>query len=107
FEELQRVVAMVDAVNVNVINIQQQIAIGFSDNSIDEFDFAHLLLGCAVVGCVFDGDALFQNVLRLANSRSYITDGFFGEGYWQQIIKLASIAAVTQVLAVIMNTVAP
>ena len=41
-----RIVAVVDAVDVDVVDVEVQPAIGFIHNGIDEFEFAHFVDGC-------------------------------------------------------------
>ena len=72
-------VVVVLAVDVEVVHIQQQMAVGFGHHGIDKFHLAHLLGGQGVVGGVFDGDALAEYVLGLADAGGGVLDGLLGK----------------------------
>ena len=61
-------VGVVCGVEEDVVHVEQQVAVGFGDDRVDEFDFAQFRAGGRVVGHVLDADAPIEEVLRLAPS---------------------------------------
>ena len=79
-QKVFRVVAVVDAIDMNVVDVYQQAAVGLLQHGIEEVDLFHFFAGCCVIGNVFNGDALFQNVLNPADARCHIIHRFTCEG---------------------------
>ena len=97
--ELDGIIAMVDRVHVDVVDIDQQVTVRFCEHSIDEFNFLHLGSGRrCVVGRVFHRDALTEDVLYTQDAFGDVIDSFFGKRNRQQVIQMAIVRAVGQVL---------
>ena len=77
---------MIDAVDVYVVDVQEQVAIGFFKNRVGELDFCQRRIGWRVVGNVFNRHFLLEYVLRPAYSSSDVMHGFFGERDWHQVV---------------------
>ena len=71
-QERTRVETMVDRVDVYVVDVQQQVAIGFAQHGVGERDLVHVLLRCGVVGDVFHRQAAAENVLGLTDARGAV-----------------------------------
>src|SRR5690606_20525483 len=82
---IQRVVAVVDGVDVDVVDVQQQVAVGLRQYRIDEIDLRHRLVGRGVVADVLDGDAPAQRVLDLTDAAGDMAHRLLGEGDGHQV----------------------
>lgn len=91
---------MVDGIDEEIVDVQQQVAIGLFQHRIDEVGFRHRLVGGRVVGDVLHRDAPTQRILRLADARGDMVHGFLGEGDRHQVVQMSVVGAVAQVLAV-------
>ena len=88
----------VTAVDIDVVHIQVQQAIGSLDNGPYKFGFGHFSpRGRDVSGCVFHADAHAQNVLCAGDALGGVAHGFFGLGYRQQVVQVAVVSAPGQV----------
>ena len=66
-DEFDRIVAMVHAVDVNVIDVEMQVAIRFRQHGANKFNFAHISnRSLHVERGIFQGDAPLQNILECA-----------------------------------------
>ena len=81
--------------SARIIYVDQKITVGFTQDRIDEFNFAHFCAGRAVIRSVFDRDPTLKNVLRPADPLRYILYRRISERYRHQIIQMTVIAAVT------------
>ena len=100
-QEIVRVVLKIDAVDVDVVDVQQQVAVGFGQHGVDEFEFRHFRAGGGVAGHVFDADAAFKVVLRLTDAVGDVADRILGEGDGHQVVEVALlVAAPTEVFGV-------
>ena len=91
---------MIDAIDVNIIDVEQQRAICARQYIEQKFNLRHLLAWGAVVRHVLDRDLLAQDVLYLLNSVTDVFDGLLRKRKGQEVIQVAGIAAVAQMLAV-------
>ncbi|MNQ48526.1 hypothetical protein D3C85_624050 [compost metagenome] len=91
---------MVDRIDVDVVDVQQQVAIGLAQHCIGERHLVHVLLGRGVIRDVFHRQASPENVLGLTNARGDVVHRFFGKRQRQQVVQVTVIAAIAQVLAV-------
>ena len=99
-DEGARIVAVVDRVDVDVVDVEQQVAVGLGQHRVDEVDFAQRLVGRGVVADVLDRDAPPERILHLRDADGHVLDGFVGERQRQQVVEMAAGAAVAQVFAV-------
>jgi hypothetical protein len=100
-EEGQRVVAVVDAVDVDVVDVQQQAAVGALQHRQQEFEFAHPCARRGVVRDVLHRDRPLQDVLHAADARGDIFDRLGGEGNRHQVVQMAVVGTVGEMLGVI------
>src|SRR3990172_5070004 len=91
---------MVDAVDIDIIDIEMQITIRFFENGIDEFDFRHLLSGCCIVGNILNRHAPPDDVLCTPDAICNIVHGIFSKRDGHEVIEMTIICAITQVFAV-------
>ena len=90
---------MIDGVDVNIVHIKMDVAIGLAGNGVEKLDFAHFgQRAVRVVGGVFHGDAHFQHVLHGADACGGVAHHFPGEGQRQQVVNKAVVVAIAQVL---------
>src|SRR5712691_7151640 len=100
-DELQSIVAVVNAVYINIINVEMQQAIGLLEHRLDEFELGHFIdCGRDIERSILYGDFLFQDFLRAANACRHITHGFLGKRNRHQVVHMAVVAAIAQVLGV-------
>ncbi len=96
-EEFIGIIAVVDAVNVDVVDIQVQQTIGFIDDMIDEVYFRHVRIGlCQVIRNILQRHALAQDVLHSHHAFRHVVSSGFSEWYGHQIIQLSTVSAVRQ-----------
>ncbi|MNJ26799.1 hypothetical protein D3C77_212890 [compost metagenome] len=96
---LAGVVAVVDRIDEEVVDVQQQVAIGLLQYRAQEVDLVQRLIRRGVVGNVFHRDTPLQNILCLADARGDMANRFVGKGQRQQVVQLAIVRAIAQVLA--------
>ena len=99
-QERFRVVAEIDAVDVDVVDVEQQIAIRLIDHRVDKLQLAHLLARSGIAGDVLDSYAPFQDLLGPLDASGHVFHGLRGEWNRHEVIQMALIATVTQVLRV-------
>ena len=93
--EFERVVAVIDAVHIDIVHVQVQPAIGFFHHGADEFGFAHLIdRRHDVERGVFHGDARLEDILRTLDARRDVFHRVLGKGNRQQVIQVTVIAAI-------------
>ena len=102
-DELTRIVAVIDAVHVDVVDVQQQIAVGFAHDAEQEIRLADFAGQRCVEGGVLHRNAAAQDVLGAAHASGYVPERIFGKGNRQQIVEMGAVAAPAQVLAVEQN----
>ncbi|MNC17169.1 hypothetical protein D3C75_650410 [compost metagenome] len=105
-QEFAGVVAVVAGIDEDVVDVQQQVAVGLIEYCADEVEFTHRLVRCGVVADVFHGNAPLQVFLGLANPRGHMAHRFVGEWNGHQVVQVPVITAVAQVLAVQAHLVA-
>ena len=90
---------MIDGVDVDIVHIEMNAAVGLACNGIEELDFVHFgKRGMQVVGGVFYGDAAAQSVLHFADTPRGMPHHFFSEGQRQQVVEMAAVVAVAQMV---------
>ena len=104
-DKVEWVITVINTIDIGVVDIEQQLAVGLSKYGIDEIDLIHLLAGGSIVGDVFDGDGLFQNILHPSNPRRHIVHRLLGEGDRHQVIEMTVVTAVAEVFAIESNFV--
>ena len=110
-EEGLGVVAMVDRVDVDVVDVQQQVAVGLFQHRFDELCLVQVLAVsggrmAGVVGDVLHRDAPAEHVLHPADARGDVAHGLGGERDRHQVVEVAVAGAIAQVLAVQRHPVA-
>ena len=92
--ELERIETEVEAIDVDVVDVEVQQAVGLAHHGRDEFGFAHLGAGrCDVVGGVLDAYAHAEDVLGATDAIRHPAHGLGAAGNRQQVIELAVVAA--------------
>jgi len=104
-QEFEGVVTVVAGIDEDVVDVQQQVAVGFGEHGVDEVDLAHVRAGDAVVGNVLHGDASAQHLLHLGDATGDMVNGLGGERQRQQVVDMAAGGAVAQVFAVQLHLV--
>ena len=90
---------MIDSVNVNIVHIQMNTAVGFTGNSIEKLDLIHLgKRRMQVVGGVFHSNTAAQPILYFADTACRVLHHLFSERQRQQIVKMTAVVAVTQMV---------
>ena len=87
----QRVEAVIDAADVDVVDVEQDGAVGALRNFAQELPFAHLgrLIG-EVAGDVFQQDLPAEGVLHLTDPRHHDVQRLLGVGQGKKIVQVAS-----------------
>ncbi len=98
--ELVRVVAMIDAVDNDIVDVEHQVAIRFLEDGIHKIRLGHRGICGRVIGNVFQRNTLLENILHPPYAFGDIADSLFREGDRHQVVKLAIVAAVAQVFGV-------
>lgn len=94
------VVIVVEGVDVDVVDVQQQVVVGFGQYGVGEGQFIYCWFWCQVVGYVFYCDVLFQQILYVGDVGGGMVYGFVGEGNWQQVVQMVFVVVVVQVFVV-------
>ncbi len=90
--------AEVAAVDIDVVHVQVQQAIGPLNHGPHKFGLAHFgTRRRDVGGRVFHADLHAQNVLRTGNALGGVAHRFFGHGNRQQVVQVAVVSAPRQV----------
>ena len=90
---------MIDGVDVNIVHVQMNAAVGFTGNSVEELNLIHFgKRGMQVVGGVFHSNAAAQPVLHFADTARGMLHHFFSERQRQQIVKMTAVVAVAQMV---------
>ena len=97
-QEFLRIVPMVNAVYIDIVDVHQQVAVCFRKHRVDEVNFIHLARRGCIVRNVFNRYALLEDVLYMPYASGYIADRFLRKGYGHQVVEVAVIAAVAQML---------
>ena len=86
-DEGARIELVVDAVDIDIVDVQMQQAIGFFQNGIDEAGLVHFRDVCHhIKRGVFNGDLAFQDVLGAADARRHVSHRLTGKRDGQQVI---------------------
>ena len=104
-QKSQRVVAEVDAVDVDVVDVEQQQAVRLVDHGIDELQLGQRRVGRGVVRDVLDADAPLEEVLGLPDALGDVPNGLVGERNGHQVVEMAMVAAGRQVFGVAADAV--
>lgn len=99
-DEFSRIVAMIDAVDVDIVDIQKETTICLLQNRPNEISLIHGLTRCRVVGDIFDGHFLTQNILSHTNAMGDMLDSLLRKRDRHEVIKMTLIAAIAQVFTV-------
>ena len=99
-EKLVRGITMIDAIDVNIVHVEQQIAIRSLKYGREEFDLVDLLPERGIVGNVFDRNSPFQHILHLTNSPRSVGGCFLRERHRQEIIEMPIVPAKAQMFAI-------
>src|SRR6056297_408465 len=105
FEELHGVVAVIDAVDVDVVDVQQQVAVGAFEHRVDEFQLAQLVAGRCVIRDVFPGNSPSDKILGLANASGHPVHRFPGKGNRHQVVQMSMLRTVTEMLGINLDVV--
>ena len=90
---------MVNGVDVDIIHIEMNAAVGFAGNGVEKLDFVHFgKRGMQVVGSVFYGNAAAQPVLHFTDTPRGMLHHFFSERQRQQIVKMTAVVAIAQMV---------
>ena len=98
--------AVVARIDVDVVDVEQQVAIGLDQYRVEEIQLAQLAGQGRIVGHVFDGNPAFEKVLHLTDAIGDMKHRVTGEGHGQQIVEMALITAVAQVFGITPDLVA-
>src|SRR3990172_6592494 len=104
-EEFDRVVAVIDAVHEDVVDVDEEVAVGLFEDGPDEVDLGHLLTWRAIVGGVFYRDASLKDCLYATDAIRHVMHRLLGEGDGHQVVDMPVVGAVAQVVAVTTNLV--
>ena len=99
-EEFMCVVAVIDAVHDDVVDVEHQVAVRLLQHGKQKLAFRHRRIERCVVADVFERHALLENVLYATHTTGDILDGLFGERDRHQVVELTVVTAVTQVFRV-------
>ena len=91
---------MIDAVDIKVVDVEQQITIRGFEHGCEEFGLGYFLFERDVVGNVFDCDAPLEHILHLTDSLGGVGGRLQGERKRQEIVEMPSVAAKAQMLAI-------
>ena len=81
---------MVGTVDVDVVDVDEELAIGLGQHRVDEGRFVELVGQTEIVRRVLDRDAALKPVLYFADARRDMVHSLFGERDGQQFIELAA-----------------
>ena len=98
-----RVIAVIDGVDVDVVDVEQKLAVGLFQHSQQEITLRHRLAGRGVVGDVLDRDPPLQDFLRSSYAAGHMHDSLIAKRYRHQIVEMPLIAAIAEVFAVVAN----
>jgi hypothetical protein len=99
-QELHCVVAVVDAVDVDVVDVQQKVAVGAFQHRVDEFELAELVAGRCVIGDVFNGHPAADQVLCLTDAPGDPVHRLLGERNRHEVVEMSVLRAVTEMLGI-------
>ena len=74
------VIAMITGIDLNIVDVQQQVAVGLVEHRPNELQLTHGLIRRCVVADVLDRYATLQRILYLTDARTDMMHGLFGEG---------------------------
>src|SRR6056297_2013763 len=104
-EESVCVIAVIDAVDVNIVDVEEEFAVGALDHGLDEIQLAHIRTGIGVVGNVFHSGLAFKQVLDSTDAIGDPGHGLLKKGQGHQLIQMAMFGAVAQVIGIQGDTV--
>jgi len=87
-----RVEAVILRRDVDVVDVEEDAAVGFFDDFVEEFPFGHFGdVELGVTGDVFDDDGDLEEVLNVADALGCVVDGLPGVGHGEQVVGVAAI----------------
>ena len=89
------VIAMINAVHNNIIDVEHQVAVRFLKHRQEKVPFIHRRVGRGVVGHIFEGNSLLEDVLNTAYTPGDVLDGIFGKRDWHQVVQVAVVTTIT------------
>ena len=90
---------MVEGIDVDVVHVEVDVAVGFPCDGVEEFHFAHFSQrAVGVIGGVFHRNPHFQYFLHAADTRGGVAHGFPGKRQRQKVVYKTVVAAIAQVL---------
>jgi hypothetical protein len=92
--------SVVDTVDEDIVDVEVEAAIGLRDHGIEEFEFGHLAVGQGIGGYVLHADAALEHVLYPSDPVDHVVHRLFTERDRHQVVQLAAIATVRQMLRV-------
>ncbi len=95
------IVAVVDAVHDDVVDVEHEIAVGFFEHGERELEFTHRRVGRRIVGDVLECDALPENILYATYAAGDPAHGLRRKRDRQQVVEVSVVAAVTQVFGIL------
>ena len=99
-QENQRIIAVVDAVHVDIVHVQQQITVALLQYGRDELGFTEIPVRLRIIGCILEGNGGADNILYLADALGHVMHGLLGERNGQEVIQMPLGCTVGEVLAV-------
>ena len=91
---------MVDCIDVDVVDVQQQVAITLVKDRANKFCFAHLGNGLRIVRRIFQGNTRTQHILNLAYTCGNIANRLGCEWNGEKIVKVALRRTIREVLGI-------
>ena len=96
----QCITAMINTVDVDIVYVQQQVTIGLFQHLINKFRLRHYLARFQITGDIFDNQSLTENILHPHNPLRDIIGRRRRKRDGHQVVQMAVIAAIAQVLTV-------
>ena len=88
---LHRFKAVIDAADIDIVNVEQDIAVGARGNLAQEFPLAHLVgVKAEIAGDILQEDLPAQGILHLTHACNHRRQRLFTVGQGQQIVQIAS-----------------
>ena len=89
-----RIEAVIEGRDIDVVDVEQQVAIGPPRQFGQEVPFVHGIGGEGDIGRgVFQGDTPSQDILHMDDPRRHMVQGFLGQGQGQQIVQVDAVGA--------------
>src|SRR4051812_3823805 len=86
-QEIDGIEAVVERIDVDIIHVQQYMAVGAPSNLGYKLPFAHFRSAeIHIAGHIFQKDLPAEEILYRTHSCGDVLNGFFGVGQWQKIV---------------------